>query len=482
MTRAVRFAYWFTPVAYCFILYWLGLRTWFQQDDFTWLSLRNQVVDTPTLFSALFAPMAQGTIRPFSERAFFLIFSYFFGLHSFPYHLWVFLNQALNVMLVTLISLKLTGSRLAGFLAPLLWLSNVSLIVPMSYASAYNEIQYATFLLLGFYLFIRYTESGDRRMYWAQWVVFVLGFGSLELNMVYPALAALYALFFARRYLRSTLPMLAVSACYLVILRMLGKGMGNYYYDLNFRPTSILTTLARQWAILSGIPAYGEFHGWPPWTIPVTSAALAAVILGFTVWQARKKQFLCSFLLGWFLVMLSPTLPLHNRVAGYYSVTAGIGIAILAALALSAAWQKGWPSRASVAGIALLYVVASVLVIHHQMAFLRDRAVRARNLIQEVAAEKRMHPGRVFLLSGIDDDLFWTTLYYRPFRLFGWTDVFLSPDSRGLVQDDPHFPSLDSYFLTHSAARKALDHGALEYSVSNGQFLLLPSTKLEQSD
>jgi 4-amino-4-deoxy-L-arabinose transferase-like glycosyltransferase len=157
---------------------------------------------------------SQGTVRPLSERGFFMLFSYLFGLHALPYRIFVFLNQFLNIVLVMLVTRKLTRSELAGLLAPLFWLSNMALIVPMSWNSSYNEIQCATFLLLSFYLFIRYTETGERRFYWAQLIVFVLGFGGLEINVVYPAIAALYALLFARRYLRSTLPMLAVSAVF----------------------------------------------------------------------------------------------------------------------------------------------------------------------------------------------------------------------------------------------------------------------------
>ena len=151
MTRAARFAYWLVPIAFCIALYWLGLRTWFQQDDFTWLNLRNHVTGFQSLLWALFAPLAQGTFRSFSDRAIFLLFSSLFRLHSAPYRLFVLLNQILNVVLIMLVARKLTKSELSGFLAPLFWLSNIALIIPMSWTSAYNEVQYPTFLLLGLY-------------------------------------------------------------------------------------------------------------------------------------------------------------------------------------------------------------------------------------------------------------------------------------------------------------------------------------------
>ena len=42
----------------------------------------------------------------------------------------------------------------------------------------------------------------------AQWIAFVLGLGALEINVVYPALALLYALLFARHVVRQVLPIL----------------------------------------------------------------------------------------------------------------------------------------------------------------------------------------------------------------------------------------------------------------------------------
>ena len=143
MNRALKAAYWVTPIVFCLLLYWRGLRIWFAMDDFAWLSLRSHVVDFRTFLWAMFSPLAQGTVRPFSERGFFMVFSYFFGLRALPYRAFVFLNQFVNIVLVMLMTRKLTKSDLAAFLAPLLWLVNVALIIPMSWSASYNEIQCA---------------------------------------------------------------------------------------------------------------------------------------------------------------------------------------------------------------------------------------------------------------------------------------------------------------------------------------------------
>src|SRR5579864_466788 len=142
MTRAARAAYWLTPIVFCIILYWYGLRVWFLRDDFAWLGLQDGSTTARALLRNLFIPFAQGTIRPWSDRVFFLVFSSLFGLHSLPFRLFVFLNQFVNLILLAALARQLTGSALAGIAAPLLWLSNMALVTPMAWSAAYNEVQF----------------------------------------------------------------------------------------------------------------------------------------------------------------------------------------------------------------------------------------------------------------------------------------------------------------------------------------------------
>ncbi len=102
---------------------------------------------SPISFVRMFEPAAQGTIRFWSERGFFLLFEKLFGLDSLPFRLWVFFTMAANLALIAWITLRITGSRIAGFLAPVLWTANTSLTLVMTWTSAYNEALCALFLL-----------------------------------------------------------------------------------------------------------------------------------------------------------------------------------------------------------------------------------------------------------------------------------------------------------------------------------------------
>ena len=71
---AFRALYWTAPLLFTLFVYWDSLHAWFLQDDFVWLSLLRSVHDLPTLGRAIFEPTVHGTIRPWSDRVFFLVF------------------------------------------------------------------------------------------------------------------------------------------------------------------------------------------------------------------------------------------------------------------------------------------------------------------------------------------------------------------------------------------------------------------------
>ena len=84
----------------------------------------------------------------------------------------------------------------------------------VAWNSTYNEILCSFFILLAFHFFLRYIETARFRYYIFQLIVFILGFGSLEMNVIYPALAAGYAICRDREYLLKTIPLFAMSAAY----------------------------------------------------------------------------------------------------------------------------------------------------------------------------------------------------------------------------------------------------------------------------
>lgn len=469
MRRAARWLYWLTPMLFCIVLYWLGLMSWFSEDDFAWLNLRNHVTDFHTFLWAMFAPLAQGTIRPLSERAFFMTFTYFFGLHARAYHEWIFANQLADIALLMIVTRKLTQSALAGFLAPILWLCSIAMVTPLVWASAYNQVQCATFLLFSLYLFIRYTETGRKSFYWGVWVTFLLGFGANEINVVFPAIAALYAILFARQYWLRTIPMFAVSGVYAVLHQLVRKATPDYYYDMDFHVSSLTKTLWQYWKILLAVPDFVYFQHLRSWIGLAAVILLSIGLLGFVAWQARARRFLPLFFLAWFLIVLAPLLPLHNHVTDYYLFGPALGIAMLAAQAVAQAWKLGWARPLAVV-LVLIYAIPSTIQTRVYTQALFNRGERSRHLVQSVAYAKKIHPGKTILLENVDDQLFWIVVYDSPFRIFGWSDILMTPECLSAIKPDPHYGSVEEYVLPAGAVAHALKDGsAVVYAVEGNK-------------
>src|ERR1039458_10256349 len=148
---------------FCLAVHWRGFAAWFRADDFAWMSLTLGVHNFPDVLKALFSPMAEGTIRPLSERGFFMAGFALFGLHALPFRIAIFATQIANLALVASIGRRLTGVSGAGFFAAIFWTANNSTATALGWASAYNQVLCAFFLLLAFHFLLRYIETGEGR-------------------------------------------------------------------------------------------------------------------------------------------------------------------------------------------------------------------------------------------------------------------------------------------------------------------------------
>jgi hypothetical protein len=120
-----------------------------------------------------------------------------FGLNPLPLHLLALLTQTANVFLLVAAGRRLLGSRLAAGVAATLWVLNDSLVEPLVWASAYNEILYTFGFLLAFIAFLRWIDSGNSAWLAVPLAAMVLGFAANELMVTFPAVVAAYAVLFA---------------------------------------------------------------------------------------------------------------------------------------------------------------------------------------------------------------------------------------------------------------------------------------------
>jgi len=458
-------AFWLLPPVFCLWLYWFGLLSWFQRDDFAWLGLRLRVYDFSSLLHAVFAPMAQGTIRPWSERLFFMVFSSIFGLEALPYRICVFLTQFANLALLGSITRRLTGSWAAGLLASLLWVANPALSVPLSWTSAFNQILCGFFLLLAFHLFLRYTETGEKSYYYWQWAVFLLGFGALEINLVYPALAASYAFLYARKYFLRTLPMLPVSALYVVVHRLNAPEVVSPLYMMHW-DLHMAGTFWKYWTWAFGVARLAELRPLPQWLVPAATALLTMALLGFALWKLRRGQPLGLFFLAWFVIVIAPVLPLRDNVSDYYLTLPTIGLAMLAGWAIASSRKAGRLLCAASIALAGVYLYGSLPVGRAVARWHYEQGRGIQTVVRGVERAQQLHPGKLILLNGVTNDVFWAGISDRPFGLVGAEQVYLVPGSETQIVPRPEYGPVGPFIAAPELARRALKHGlAVVYQV-----------------
>ncbi|MDQ2949368.1 MAG: glycosyltransferase family 39 protein [Acidobacteriota bacterium] len=469
-SRAGRAAYYCVPMLFCLAVHWIALKTWFYSDDFAWLGLRLEVQSPHDLWEALFSPRAQGTIRTISERLYFLSFSSLFGMNALPPRLWTFLTQFANIALLMAITRRITGSALAGFIAPILWSATAALAFPMHWSSAYNEICCAFFMLLAFYLFLRYIETGQTKFWVAQWVVFLLGFGALELNVMYPALAFTYALCCARSFLRRTLPLFIPSVAFTLFHFIYVPMTKDPIYAMHF-DVRMLHTFWNHWAftIAAARPAS---VGWQPvWLGYVFAIVVTIALLAFVLVRVTRRDLRGVFFLAWFVLVILPVLPLSNHSSEYYPAIPSIGIAMLAAWALASSRFR------AIYAVAAIYLMLAISDVHSVDLFFYVRAREMKHLIQGLEATRNDNAGKKILLNGVSNALFESGFWDDPFRLIGIHEIYLTPGSEKSIAPHPEWEGVSRLFISTDSAIAALNKNqAVVYAVSPGGIQNVTST------
>jgi hypothetical protein len=437
------------PLLLLLALYWPGLTNWFYQDDFGWLNLRHDVHSVRGLGPALFAPKAHGNIRPLGENAYFLVLSWLFGVNALPFRMVAFATQMASLVLLGSIARRLTASRAAGFWVQVLWIANPGLAPAMCWTSIYNQILSGFFFLLAFWFFLRYIESGAARDAVGHWAAFVLGLGALETNVVYPAIAAVYAALFAQAYLKKVWPMFGVAGLFIFVHFHFAPPPHDGVYALHFG--QMFTTLWTYWT-------------WALGPSRLVAALLSCAMLGLLAWSVGARQWVPWFGAAWFVIVIGPYLPLSDHKMDYYLTVPVAGIALSGAAAIIWAWRSRWTGKAAALACIAVYLVISLPAAWKIARWHHDRGARVEDIVLGVDEIHDAQPGKIILLDGIDSDLFWSGVADLPFRAMEIPHVYLAPGSEMRIQAPADLTV--RYILPQALALRALQDGrAVVYQV-----------------
>lgn len=429
--------------------YWRGLGDWFYQDDFGWLHL-GPAADFGDFLSILFAPKAHGNIRPWSENLFFYGLKAIFGVNPLPFRIVVFATVAADVVLLSSLVRRVTGSVLAAACAPVLWLANPDVAPALCWTSIYNESQYLVFVLLALLLFLR-------GKYWQQMIVFVLGLGSLEMVVMYPVIALAYAWLFDRAKALRTAPLFAISAAYTALHFWAAPGAksGPYAIQIDSR---MFQTFGAYVKLVLGPQQLAHFHWeWPAWFAIAGTAIVGAGVIAAIFLAGRVGW----FGLAWFLALLVPMLPLPEHVQDYVLTGPAMGIAIIFAGALARRPRVAVP-------VAALYLIVCLPAAWEVTSWHVAHSHLAGDMVTGVVSYDRAHPGKTILIAGMDTEQFYAGFADRPFETFGLQNVFAAPGAERTIDDSRGW--LPQYQLPPATVQALLHAGkAVVLDVSNGQ-------------
>jgi hypothetical protein len=194
---------------------------------------------------------------------------------------------------------------------------------------------------------------------------------------------------------------------------------------------------------------------------PAAGSALTAVctiaLLAFTIYQARRKQWLAVVLFAWFFVTLGPVIPLRDHLTDYYLTLPTMCLAMLGSYALVWAWRAGTNWRILSALLAAAFVLQQVPLSRHIAEWYRERSETQEALVMGVARAHELHPGKVILLDGVDDSLFWGAVVQRPFVFLGIPDVYLTPGSEMRISTHSELYEVSKFMLPADEVRGGLD-------------------------
>jgi len=310
-----------------------------------------------------------------------------FGMRAFGFHLVSLLLNVLVVWLVFVLAQRLTGDRLAAFVAGALFALHPIHTESVDWIAAVTDLEVTFFYLLSFWFFLA-LKPGGRRSWAARAAMggsFVLALLSKEQAMTLPALATVYEHFYredrketslAQKLARYGLLWLLAIAYVLFRFRVFGGLAPHVNY-----PQLTLWSLG-----LSAVALVGQYVGKLFWPLQLCAfhvfhpseslidfrflagaLVLGALAAAFVVcWRSRNpKVHFVSFGIVWFLALLLPVLNAHwvgaNVFTERYLYLPSVGVMWLAGLGASKLWSGAARQPAQRQALVLAAVVIGCL-------------------------------------------------------------------------------------------------------------------------
>jgi hypothetical protein len=144
-------------------------------------------------------------------------------------------------------------------------------------------------------------------------------------------------------------------------------------------------------------------------------------------------------------------------------------LAMLGGYALAWAWSSDAATTAArrtvckmVSALLVAGFIAQQVPVARRTAqwhFARGQA--QRTLVLGVERAHELHPGKVILLDGVTDDLFWGAIQQRPFLFLKIPHVYLTPGSEAAITQQPNVDAVSRFVLPIAEVTHGLANGQI---------------------
>lgn len=386
--------------------------------------------DLPQLLTATHG----GWYRPVFDL-FISLCARLFGFEALGYHIVAFVLYVAVVVLVADIIGVLTQRSNIGALAAVLFGVHGAHAEPVLWVSASNELLAGLFVLLSLRSYLAFRASPSPGRYYALTVVcYVLAIGAKETAIFLPVALVVYDLLDANerpwrnrlRRLLPVLPLLAIQGVFVAFRFWTGSP-----YPVEIDPVRIAVNLAYYLAVgLFALPDnYGYLTSLPLWReqpalplVTMSVAACAAGMLGWLVWQVRRRISrhqvrILLFAAAWSVIALYPVI---LTATGRTVFMATIGIAWLIAAGWGAVWQAAEARRSLCVAALILLIGTNAGVASYRAYWWRqagDEMERAIAWMDSALAD--IPSGATVCVTGLPDHLHHAYVFRNAFPMLG---------------------------------------------------------------
>ena len=230
-----------------------------------------------------------------------------------PFRIVVFATQFANLALISTMMRPMTGSPLAGLVAPVLWLASPVIYLPMTWNSPITRS--ASFCYRPFFYSApsTYRHRSKEALYRyvgdvPAWIRGIRTERCVSCDRVF-----VYGALCSPVHAHRCADVLGLVA-YTLWHRSIGQSLSGGVYAMDFHPQRMLWAFGKYlWLAVSAAPA-ARLHEFSLLTSDACSIAALisiAVALAVLLW---KRLWLGAFFGGWFVLTLAPYLPLADHI------------------------------------------------------------------------------------------------------------------------------------------------------------------------